>query len=125
MKKYNFKQYADTRIYTGVVAYSPDGKHIAYVSNESGQFNMWLIDSGGGNKRQLTQYTDNAVRGLDWSPDGKQIAFFADQNGDEQHQIYLLDVATCAITPVTQKFKSQHFVGDWSPDGKILAYCGN
>lgn len=125
MKKYDFKQYSDTRIYTGSLEYSPDGKQIAHITNESGQFNLWLVDSGGGNKRQLTHYTDNAVRGMSWSPDGKQIAFFADQNGDEQHQIYLIDVETCEITPVTSKFKSQHYVGDFSPDGKILAYAGN
>lgn len=126
MSKYTYKDYANTRIYTPAMVYSPDGKHIAHVTNESGQFNLWLVDSvTGGNKRQLTHYTDNTVRGVDWSPDGKTIVFSADHDGDEQHQLYLLDVETGAITPFRHTAGRQHLLKGYSPDGQWIAYAVN
>jgi len=125
MSQYSYQQYADTRTYTPTMAYSPDGAHIAHVTNESGQFNLWVMDSGGGNKRQLTHYTDNTVRSVDWSPDGKTIVFGADHDGDEQTQLYLLDVASGAITPLRQTAERQHLLKGFSPDGQWIAYAAN
>lgn len=125
MPQYTYKDYADTRIYTPAMAYSPDGKHIAHVTNESGQFNLWVMDSGGGNKRQLTQYADNTVRSLDWSPDGKTIVFGADHDGDEQIQLYLLDVASGNITALRHTAGRQHLLNGFSPDGQWIAYAAN
>ena len=89
MGKYTFDQFSSTRLYSSPIAYSPDGTQIAHVTNTTGQFNLWKIPSGGGIAQQLTSFTDNTVRSLSWSPDGTQIIFQADQNGDEQHQLYL------------------------------------
>src|SRR5215210_2687242 len=88
MTKYRFAQFAATRVYTGAIAYSPDGTQIAHVNNATGQFNLWTIPSGGGMARQLTSYADNTVRAIAWHPAGQEILFLADQNGDEQHQLY-------------------------------------
>src|SRR2546428_368624 len=71
--KYQFKQFAATRLYTNVLAYSPDGKQIAHVNNGSGQLNLWTIPSGGGFPRQLTAFMDNAVRAIVWSPDSRYL----------------------------------------------------
>lgn len=127
MKKYDFLQFAATRIYTGAIAYSPDGKTIAHVTNTTGQFNLWTIPSGGGIARQLTAYTDNTVRALAWHPNGAQIAFTADQNGDEQHQVYLIGAQGGWADRLTDKFDAQHLMGSdaFSPDGAKLAYAAN
>jgi len=124
-RKYRFEQFAATRLYAPFVAYSPDGKHIAHANNATGQFNLWTVPSGGGIPHQLTSYTDNTVRAVAWSPDGQQIVIQADQNGDEQHQLYLTSVLGGWPTPLTQKLDSQYNVGEFSPDGKMLAYCAN
>lgn len=126
MPKYKYKDFANTRTYTGVIKYSPDGQRIAHVTNETGQFNIWLINPDGTGKEPVTMYADNTIRSLEWSPDGKTILYNADQNGDEQHQIYLVDVATQNITALTQKLTSQHYIGaGFSPDGKYIAFSGN
>lgn len=125
MAEYTLKDYADIRNYLGIMAYSPDGSQIAHVTNESGQFNIWVMPSGGGERRQLTHYTDNTVRSLDWSPDGSTIVFGADANGDEQHQLYLLDVASGEITPLRHKEKRQHFLNGYSEDGQWISYTAN
>ena len=127
MKKYHFMQFASTRLYTGAVAYSPDGKQIAHVNNTTGQFNLWTIPSGGGMPRQLTSYTDNTVRSVAWRPDGAEITFLADQNGDEQHQVYTIPARGGWAEALTAKLDAQHMLSSeaYSPDMKTLAYAGN
>lgn len=126
MPNYTLKDYADVRIYVPIMAYSPDGSQLAHVTNESGQFNLWVMPSGGGERRQLTHFTDNTVRiAADWSPDGKTIVFSADANGDEQHQLYLLDVASGEITPLRHTEKRQHILNGYSKDGQWISYTAN
>ncbi len=127
MAKYQFRQFAATRLFSPIVSYSPDGKQIAHVVNTTGQFNLWTVPSGGGNPRQLTSYTDNTVRAVSWSPDGKQILFQADQNGDEQHQIYVVGERGGWPQALTSKLDAQHNIGGeaWSPDGTWIVYTAN
>jgi dipeptidyl aminopeptidase/acylaminoacyl peptidase len=127
VKKYRFEQFTSTRLYTGAVGYSPDGKQIAHVNNGSGQFNLWTVPSGGGFPRQLTAFADNTVRNFAWSPDSRSILIQADQNGDEQHQLYLVGAVGGWPEALTDKLDVQHNLsqGSWSPDGKTIAYCAN
>ncbi len=54
--------------------WSPDGDTILFVSDRSGAENLWLMDAGGGNLRQISLYDDNLVFvSPEWSPDGKEI----------------------------------------------------
>ena len=127
MARYRYQQFAATRIYSPIIAYSPDGGHIAHVTNTTGQFNLWTIPSGGGIPQQLTAFADNTVRGLSWSPDGEQIVFNADQNGDEFHQVYLIGKAGGWPEALTHDMDAQHNLDStaFSPDGNTLAYAGN
>ncbi|MCC6802910.1 MAG: S9 family peptidase [Anaerolineae bacterium] len=127
MKKYRFLQFAATRLYTGAIAYSPDGSQIAHVNNATGQFNLWTIPSGGGMAYQLTGFNDNTVRAIAWRPDGQELVFIADQNGDEQHQVYTIGARGGWHEPLTHKMDSQHLIGSepYSPDMKTIAYAAN
>ncbi len=127
MKKYRYLQFAATRLYTGAIAYSPDGSQIAHVNNVTGQFNLWMIPSGGGMPRQLTSFSDNTVRALAWRPDGEAIIFIADQHGDEQHQVYTIGARGGWHEPLTSKMDAQHLIGSqpYSPDMKTIAYAAN
>ena len=60
------------------VSLSADGTMVAYASDASGQFNVWVQPVSGGPARQLTSFTDQAVREVAWSPDGSMLAFTAD-----------------------------------------------
>jgi dipeptidyl aminopeptidase/acylaminoacyl peptidase len=55
--------------------WSPDGKRILFESNRSGgEPQLWVIDTGGGEARQLTHVGTGAGNAL-WSRDGSLIAF--------------------------------------------------
>ncbi|NWF70659.1 MAG: S9 family peptidase [Chloroflexi bacterium] len=124
-KRYTFEQFAAVRQFAPAVAYSPDGTRIAYVDNASGQMNLSVIPSGGGEVLQLTHFTEHAVREFAWSPDGQQIAFFADHDSDERHQIYLIAASGGEPRKLTAADQAQHTSLVWSPDSKTLAYAAN
>src|SRR5215207_4221893 len=80
--KYTFAQFMAIRRYQPTLSFSPDGSEIAYSTNTSGQFNLWKQSSAGGYPKQLTIFSDHAVREIAWSPEGEQILFTADHHGD-------------------------------------------
>jgi Tol biopolymer transport system component/DNA-binding winged helix-turn-helix (wHTH) protein len=63
--------------------FSPDGKRIAFMSNRSGDLEIWVCDSDGSNPVQLTSFRGPNVSTPRWSPDGGRIAFDSDAEGGE------------------------------------------
>lgn len=53
--------------------FSPDGRHIVFLSDESGADNIWIADPDGSNARQVTRETLAMITGPSWSSDGKAI----------------------------------------------------
>jgi Tol biopolymer transport system component/imidazolonepropionase-like amidohydrolase len=53
--------------------YSPDGKTIAFTSDEGGMENLWLMDADGKNRRALTDGKDAYIRSAAWTPDGNYL----------------------------------------------------
>lgn len=121
---YLFEQFTATRDFSSP-KYSPDGKHIAYIANTTGDFNLWVQPAGGGFAKQLTSYSDKAVRSFEWSPDSTQIAFTADKHGDEMHQIFLLDAKGGWPQQLTNQLEAQHELNGWLPDGSGLIFSAN
>ena len=70
---------ASTRIETAP-AWSPDGKKIAFVSNRSGYFEVWICDADGSNPVRLTAFDGPSfmiVMSLHWSSDNERLIFSA------------------------------------------------
>ena len=59
--------------------FSPDGTRIAFMSNRSGPWQIWLSRADGSNPRQVS-FTESAGTPR-WAPDGQSIAFDAPQDG--------------------------------------------
>lgn len=54
-------------------AISPDGRHIAFISDRGGQDNLWVMDADGGNPRQIVNDLNARFLTPEWSPDGDYL----------------------------------------------------
>ena len=126
MPKPPFEQFfAHRRLYP-VAELTPDGERVLFVSNISGQFNLWSAELDGGWPEQLTTFVDNSVRGVAVREDGT-ILFHADRDGDEFHQLYRIPAEGGWPEQLTDLPQVQHELSpaSWAPDGKSFAFSGN
>ena len=100
------------------VTWSPDGKWIAFVSDRSGEQNIWIAPAGGqGESRQITSEAKLQLSNLAWSPDSRHIAFT-----DNALALWLLDVNAKTKTLVKRMEYNGDFDFSFAPDGKWLAF---
>ena len=97
--------------------WSPNKKLIAFISDRNGAGALWLMDSDGESKRQVSE-PSNDVSAFRWSPDSDRIA--VELNGADR-SISILDIDTKEMTPLTSASENVR-VGDWSPDGEWVVY---
>jgi len=102
-------------------SYSPDGKRIAFGSERSGNFDIWVCDSDGQNPVQLTFLEgDSGTPG--WSPDGKRIAFDAHVKGNAD--IFVMSADGGPVKALTTE-PSQNIVPSWSRNGNWIYFSSN
>jgi eukaryotic-like serine/threonine-protein kinase len=56
------------------VAFTPDGKNVAYRVIDKGTDNIWMQPVDGSKGHPVTEFTTDHIRGFGWSPDGKTLA---------------------------------------------------
>ena len=122
-----FDQFMAYRRFSAGLAFTPDAEQVYFVSNISGQFNLWRVSVDGGWPEQLTAFTEDTVRILGVSPLDGTVIFCADHDGDEFHQLYLIRGGTGWPEKITDAPQVQHYVGGdaFSPDGTRIAYSAN
>lgn len=108
---------------------SPDGKTLAYYSDRTGSYEIWLHDLRDGRERAVTDGpADNLMP--DWSPDGRELAFFSNRAGAVQLWTTKLEGAAAArlVTPQDLRTPADFAEGvtfggpRWSPDGTLIGY---
>jgi tricorn protease len=98
--------------------WSPDGRTIAYISDRSGDDQLWITAQDGfGAAQQLTTGLEGMKYAPAWSPDGKQIAF-----SDKEGRIYVVTVADKKARLVADEERGQVDDYAWSPGGSFLAF---
>jgi eukaryotic-like serine/threonine-protein kinase len=102
--------------------YSPDGKRVAFSSNRSGAFEIWLADSDGSHQQQLTTFRGPITGSPRWSPDGKWIAFDSRPGGHSA--IFVIPSEGGGPRQLTE---GQHddIIPSWSHDGASVYFCSN
>jgi tricorn protease len=98
--------------------WSPDGKWIAYVSDQSGEDEIWIRpQEGSGEPRALTSGAETYKYEIVWSPDSKRIAWT-----DKLNRLQFVEVESKQVTLAAQSeaFEIRDFV--WSPDSQWLAF---
>ena len=102
--------------------YSSDGKYVVFVSERSGNPELWMMDADGNNLRQLTRLGVQSLLTPRWSPDNRHVAFSARVESDEP-QIHVIDATQDQPVPrqATHEVPGCN-IPSWSHDGKTL-YC--
>jgi len=103
--------------FAGSPSWSPDGRWLAYDSQDAGpHWDIYVIEAAGGKPRRITNHpADDHVPS--WSPDGKWIYFGSDRTGSQQ--IFRVPAAGGEPEQVTGNGGYTALV---SPDGKTLYY---
>ena len=97
---------------------SPDGRHITFVSDRDGNYEVYVMDAAGSRPIKLTNNpATDAEPG--WSPDGERIAFVSDREGDSQ--IHVMKVDGSKQTRLTSP-PGDNWGSAWSPDGRTIAF---
>lgn len=105
-------------------AWSPDGKTIAYWSDQSGEYELWVMEAGKETSaKKLTSFGTGFRYTLFWSPDSKKLCFM-----DKASKIKIYDVAANQTYDVDGALRysygnQESFSCSWSPDSRWLAYA--
>lgn len=101
--------------------WSPDGKWIAYISDKSGEDEIYITpQDGSGEATQLTKNADTYKYTFYWSPDSKKIMW-----ADKKLRLQYVDVDSKKVTEVAQAKAWEYNDYVWSPDSKWIAYAQN
>jgi dipeptidyl aminopeptidase/acylaminoacyl peptidase len=97
----------------------PDGKAILFESNRSGENQLWLIELGGGEAKQVTTISTEASNAI-WSRDGKTIAFvsavypeFSEKAFRESNELNKKKLEEIKNSPVKAKVFNRLFYRHW------------
>lgn len=96
---------------------SPDGKYIAYISDRTGETEIWIQPTAGGEAVQLTRDNDTYIRQIQWSPDSKTLLFT-----DRKNRMCTVDVTNKNKTVVMQCPEQEFWNVSFSPDSRWLTY---
>ncbi len=102
-------------------AWSPDGKSIAYFTDETGEYELRIASQDGhGAPRKIKVEGAGFYDVIRWAPDGKRLSYV-----DNSHSLYVLDLATGLSAKLSSNvlYRPGPVLDHaWSPDSRWLAY---
>jgi len=117
-----------TRVYSQFKL-SPDGRYAAFVSNELGQYKVWLyniskdkvkkLDKG---EHKLNRIVDKSYPILTWHPSSKAFSYVLERKGDLLMKTYSIDDKKLGTKPIFMLEKVLDFA--YSNDGKKMIFSG-
>jgi TolB protein len=97
---------------------------IVFVSDRSGDHEIWVVDADGDNPRQLTQFPP-----MNWdpafSPDGRRIVFASTAGRNDYADLYLVNLDGSGLQQVTDTPSSGERSPSFLPDGRTIVYTRN
>ncbi len=99
--------------------WSPDGRWIAYASDRSGEYELYVrAQNGSGEERRITSFGSGFRSNLTWSPDSKKIAF-----AEGTLALAYVEVESGRVVRVDASEYDPINGFSWSPDSQWLAYA--
>ncbi len=112
--------------------FSPDNSRIVFTSDRGGADNIWIMNSDGSDKRQLTKEKFRLLNQPSWSPDGQFIVakkHFTTSRSLGTGEIWLYHVSGGGGVALVKKPGESHQkeLGEptYAPDGKCIYYTRN
>lgn len=97
--------------------WSPDGKWIAYVSDKTGETEVFISKPDGSGEVQLTNNAKTYRYFVKWSPDSKKLLCT-----DKLMELYIIDIETKKITSIAKSKVWEITDFTWSPDSRWVAF---
>jgi dipeptidyl aminopeptidase/acylaminoacyl peptidase len=103
------------------------GDRVAFYWDKTGRMELHVMDLRTKDIQQVSHgEVPTALRaGFAWSRDDRSIVFAKDAGGNEQHDLYKIDVETSKVTQLTQDPTAQEYVGQFSPDDAWISVLTN
>jgi len=114
----NLTRTAETRQINA--SWSPDGKHLAFLSDASGEYEIWVQPVGGGDARRVTKDGNTWRFAPVWSPDSSMLIF-----GDKKQRLNVVDVDSGRVRVIDSSNFNDITDYSWAPDSRFIAYVKN
>lgn len=103
------------------------GDQVAFYWDKTGRMELHVMDLATKQTRQVSHgEVPTALRaGFSWSRDDKSIVFAKDAGGNEQHDLYKIDMATSKVNRLTNDASAQEYVVQFSPDDQWISVLTN
>lgn len=98
-------------------SFSPDGKYIAFISDRTGETEVYLQDVEKNSPVQLTKDNDTYIRSLIWSPDSKTVLYT-----DRKNRLVSISVPDGSKKVIMTNPASEIYGISFSADSKWIAY---
>lgn len=107
----------------GAPAVSPDGRYIAFVSEERAHPAIWIVKRDGSDRHLLVNWADSSQTDPSWSPDGKRVVFVSTRQSTGR-DIWSVDAGGGDAVRLTAN-AGDNFSPMYSPDGSKILFKTN
>jgi len=104
--------------------FSPDGRHIAFVSDRSGGDNIWIIAADGSDTTQVSKGNNNLYLSPEWTPDGDYVVAARSTGLGGQAKLWMFHREGGAGLELIKEPANLKTIGPaFGPDGRYLWYA--
>jgi Tol biopolymer transport system component len=112
-----------TNIINSYPSPSPDSRKIAFASNRTGEFQIFVMNSDGTGVQQITHDRGGNVT-PSWSPDGRMIAFASTEQRDGNAEVYVMNADGSDQRRLTNN-PADDSHPHWSPDTQRIIFSSS